>query len=256
MEAGRGPEAAPAAAGPPPVYQVVGIDVVFACVTTYWQPSAKEWREFAAVCLPFAHAAERGLQQIRMPLACLQAWAKSGRACLEEASGVLLQLRKDLTLSKLPQGTSIPDRIHSYQLLRWNCETDLLVQELRCQLAEVSEACATLRLGAAQSTKQVIDAVSAVLDRRSRKQVIDTACAVLGCRAETSSDKTCGEGNERARQLMVFWKMVLRLLLLAETKDRKQVQLAEVEGLQQLFLAQKHALHQFAPLHGTPTGAD
>eukprot|EP01062_Namystynia_karyoxenos_P081153 TRINITY_DN8859_c1_g3_i3.p1 TRINITY_DN8859_c1_g3~~TRINITY_DN8859_c1_g3_i3.p1 ORF type:complete len:230 (+),score=48.90 TRINITY_DN8859_c1_g3_i3:86-691(+) len=141
--AGLGHEAAPAAAGLPPVYRVVGNDVVFACVTSFWQPSAREWQAFAAVCLPFACVAWRGLEQACEPLKCLLAWADDGKACLHEATGALKQCEEDLLYS-LREDTAVSEGLN---LNLWYASTLEVMLKHEIQLTSVSKACQDLHVG-------------------------------------------------------------------------------------------------------------
>eukprot|EP01062_Namystynia_karyoxenos_P081149 TRINITY_DN8859_c1_g1_i1.p1 TRINITY_DN8859_c1_g1~~TRINITY_DN8859_c1_g1_i1.p1 ORF type:complete len:343 (+),score=104.73 TRINITY_DN8859_c1_g1_i1:88-1029(+) len=200
--AGLGDEAAPAAAGRPMVYQVVGIDLVFACVTSYWQPSAREWRDFAAVCLPFARVAKRGLKQSCELLECLADWTDDGMTCLGEASDALKQLRTDLEPYQLRECTSAIDRFHCSQLSLGNWEVASLMSGHFRELAQVFEESTSLRVGAA----------------RAREHVATVECAVLQRRAGTGRD--------------------LLQLQLAKLEDQKQLLIAQIEGRKQLELAQ------------------
>eukprot|EP01062_Namystynia_karyoxenos_P081147 TRINITY_DN8859_c0_g3_i1.p1 TRINITY_DN8859_c0_g3~~TRINITY_DN8859_c0_g3_i1.p1 ORF type:complete len:342 (+),score=79.63 TRINITY_DN8859_c0_g3_i1:69-1094(+) len=185
MEAGRGPEAAPAAAGPPPVYQVVGIDVVFACVTTYWQPSAKEWRDFAAVCLPFARVAKRALGQSCELLECLRSRAHFEGESLTE-SGVVGALR---ALAKHTQHAPIIGLRNASQLCRWVQITEeviLLHGIMRYKIFN----CVRLALTDAELSGQRVAA--AVWNAEHRKAGA-TGSAAPSARAGQRSGSPCAE---------------------------------------------------------------
>eukprot|EP01062_Namystynia_karyoxenos_P081152 TRINITY_DN8859_c1_g3_i2.p1 TRINITY_DN8859_c1_g3~~TRINITY_DN8859_c1_g3_i2.p1 ORF type:complete len:217 (+),score=51.08 TRINITY_DN8859_c1_g3_i2:86-652(+) len=183
--AGLGHEAAPAAAGLPPVYRVVGNDVVFACVTSFWQPSAREWQAFAAVCLPFACVAWRGLEQACEPLKCLLAWADDGKACLHEATGALKQCEEDLLYSLLWYASTLEVMLkHEIQLT----SVSKACQDLHVGLLEVALTVRTVELRRAGIRSDSGEGSGEVSERTARKKASGTAMgsAARGTRARGS----------------------------------------------------------------------